>query len=76
MTIPQNVPGTPGADPRSLPSEILAAWRATERRLARAMPGTADAADLHAEMRALMDEYEWRVRGSVPEPLERRPRRR
>lgn len=60
----------------TMPSEILAAWRAAERRYARATPGTEVATALHAEMRALMDEYEWRVRGGIPrnEPGRGRPR--
>jgi hypothetical protein len=53
------------------PLAILAAWRVAERRYALATPGTDDAAALHAEMRRLMDAYEWRVRGSVPEPFRR-----
>lgn len=63
-----------GSDPA--PAAILAAWRATERLYAAATPGTDEAADLHAEMRRLMDEYEWRVRGSVPKRVDRPTRRR
>lgn len=47
------------------PGELLEAWRATERSYARSVPGSQEAAELHAEMRRLMDEYEWVVRGSV-----------
>jgi hypothetical protein len=48
------------------PAAILTAWRIAERRYAAAAPGTEEAASLREEMRLLMDEYEWRVRGSVP----------
>jgi hypothetical protein len=58
------------ADP-IVPSEILAAWRAAERRYARAIPGTDDAAAEHLEMRRLMDAYEWRVRGGIPADVRR-----
>jgi hypothetical protein len=58
------------------PPALLAAWRAAERRYAHATPGTDEAAALHAEMRRLMDAYEWRVRGGVQEPFRRiRPSR-
>jgi hypothetical protein len=69
VTIGQAVAGADGADGTDpiAPADILTAWRAAERRYARATPGTEEAAALHAEMRRLMDEYEWRVRGSVPE---------
>jgi hypothetical protein len=53
------------------PLALLAAWRAAERRYALATPGTDDAAAQHAEMRRLMDAYEWRIRGGVPEPFRR-----
>jgi hypothetical protein len=46
-------------------AELLAGWRAAERRYAQAAPGSAEAVALHAEMRRLMDEYEWAVRGRV-----------
>ena len=47
------------------PTDLLTAWRTTERRYARAAMGSAEAVELHTEMRRLMDEYEWVVRGSV-----------
>ena len=53
------------------PAELLAAWRAAERRYAQAAPGSPDAGALHAEMRRLMDEYEWAVRGRVGRHPER-----
>jgi hypothetical protein len=56
------------------PADVLAAWRQTERLYAAATPGTDEAAALHAEMRRLMDEYEWRVRGSVPRQRQYRDR--
>jgi hypothetical protein len=46
-------------------AELLAVWRATERRYAQAVPGSPEAVALHAEMRRLMNEYEWAVRGRV-----------
>ena len=55
-------------DPTLAPADILAAWRATERAHARTVPGTDEATALHAEMRRLMDDYEWRIRGGVPIP--------
>jgi hypothetical protein len=48
------------------PAELLVTWRATERRHAHAAMGSAEATALHAEMRRLMDEYEWAVRGRIP----------
>lgn len=75
MILAANPPMLTGPDRTSSPSEILVAWRAAERRYAQATPGTEDAAAQHAEMRRLMDEYEWRVRGGVPTPDERRGRR-
>jgi hypothetical protein len=59
------------------PAELLAAWRAAERRYAQAAPGSPEANALHAEMRRLMDEYDWAVRGRVgrrPEGPARRGR--
>jgi hypothetical protein len=47
------------------PAELLSAWRAAERGYAHATAGTVEAANLHAEMRRLMDEYEWVIRGRV-----------
>ena len=47
------------------PAELLAAWRVAERGCAHAPAGSAEAVELHAEMRRLMDEYEWVVRGRV-----------
>ncbi|HEV8281867.1 MAG TPA: hypothetical protein VGQ02_08425 [Candidatus Limnocylindrales bacterium] len=47
------------------PAELLAAWRAAERGYAQAAAGSSEAHALHAEMRRLMDEYEWAVRGRV-----------
>ena len=47
------------------PADILAAWRATERLHNSAPTGSIEATELHAEMRRLMDEYEWAVRGRV-----------
>lgn len=58
------------------PMELLVAWRAAERSHALAVAGTANATALHAEMRRLMDEYEWTVRGSVARRLEGSGRRR
>jgi hypothetical protein len=52
------------------PPELLAAWRAAERLYAHAAPGSREANALHAEMRRLMDEYEWAVRGRVGRPPE------
>ena len=46
------------------PAELLAAWRAAERRYAEAASGSPEAVALHAEMRRLMDEYEWAVGGA------------
>jgi hypothetical protein len=44
------------------PSELLVAWRQAERR--RAVAASPDeAAALSVQMRGLMDEYEWAVRG-------------
>jgi len=54
------------AGPLPLPSEILVAWRVAERRYTAATPGSDEAGQWHLEMRRLMDEYEWRVRGAVP----------
>ena len=54
------------------PGEILAAWRTAERRYAAAAPGREEAGGLHLEMRRLMDEYEWRARGGVPQQFLRR----
>jgi hypothetical protein len=48
------------------PAGLLAAWRAAERRCAQAAPGSSEAGAEHAEMRRLMEAYEWRVRGGVP----------
>lgn len=48
------------------PAAVLSAWRDVERQYAAATPGTDVAGALHAEMRRLMDEYEWQIRGSVP----------
>ena len=56
------------------PAELLAAWRAAERRYAEATPGSQEAATLRAEMRRLMDEYEWAVRGRVGDRSTKRPR--
>jgi len=47
------------------PAELLAAWRAAERGYAQATPGSPEAHALHAEMRRLMDEYDWAVGGRV-----------
>lgn len=47
------------------PAELLAAWRAAERRYAQAAAGSPEANALHAEMRRLMDEYAWAVRGRI-----------
>jgi hypothetical protein len=58
------------------PAELLAAWRAAERRYAQAVPGSPEANTLHAEMRRLMDEYEWAVRGRVGRRPEGPARRR
>lgn len=56
----------PGSQQMSAtPTELLAAWRAAERLYADAAPGSREANALHAEMRRLMDEYEWAVRGRV-----------
>lgn len=55
------------------PTELLAAWRAAERLYADAAPGSQEANALHAEMRRLMDEYEWAVRGRVGRPPEGPP---
>jgi hypothetical protein len=58
------------------PAELLAAWRAAERRYAQAAPGSPEANALHAEMGRLMDEYAWAIGGRVgrrPEgPAQRR----
>jgi hypothetical protein len=58
--------------------DLLVAWRAAERRYALAAAGTPDATALHAEMRRLMDEYEWTIRGGIAREVEspRRPVRR
>ena len=58
------------------PEELLAAWRAAERRYAQAAPGSPEANALHAEMGRLMEEYEWAVRGRVGQRPERPARRR
>ena len=58
------------------PAESLAAWRAAERRYAQAASGSPEAVVLHAEMRRLMDEYEWAVRGRVGRRPEGPARRR
>jgi hypothetical protein len=76
VTISERPVGAEGRDPVRTPSDILALWRATERLYAAATPGTDEAAELHAEMRRLMDEYEWRVRGSVPKRVDRAARHR
>jgi hypothetical protein len=76
VTIRERQAGAEGTDPVRTPSDILALWRKTERLYAAATPGTDEAAELHAEMRRLMDEYEWRVRGSVPKRVDRSARRR
>ena len=55
--------------------ELLRAWRAVERRYAQAQAGTDEAGRLHAEMRHLMDAYEWTVRGRVARPADGRPLR-
>jgi hypothetical protein len=47
------------------PAELLATWRAAERRYAEAASGSPEAVALHAEMRRLMDEYEWAVGGRI-----------
>ncbi|HVA85448.1 MAG TPA: hypothetical protein VNF73_03905 [Candidatus Saccharimonadales bacterium] len=52
------------------PGELLRAWRDAERGYAVAATGSHEAAALHAEMRRLMDEYEWVVRGRVGRRLE------
>ena len=57
-------------------AELLAAWRATERRYAQAASGSPEALALHVEMRRLMDEYEWAVRGRVGRRPEGPARRR
>jgi hypothetical protein len=57
------------------PAELLAAWRTAERSHALAAAGTANATALRAEMRRLMDEYEWTVRGGVA-PRREEPGRR
>jgi hypothetical protein len=57
-------------------AELLAVWRATERRYAQAVSGSPEAVALHAEMRRLMDEYEWAVRGRVGRRPEGRASRR
>ena len=61
---------------RRRPVELLAAWRAAERRYAQAAPGSPEANALHAEMRRLMDEYAWAVRGRVGRRPEGPARRR
>lgn len=61
----------PGSQQMSAtPTELLAAWRAAERLYADAAPGSREAHALHAEMRRLMDEYEWAIRGRVGRPPE------
>lgn len=57
------------------PAELLIAWRAAERSHALADAGTANATALRAEMRRLMDEYEWMVRGGVARRIEKPDRR-
>jgi hypothetical protein len=50
-------------------SELLAAWRAAERAHSLAAAGSPEAAALNDDMRRLMDEYQWVVRGRVgPRP--------
>ena len=61
-----------GAEPGTTGPELLTAWRAVERRYARMQAGTDEASRLHAEMRRLMDDYEWTVRGSVARPRDGR----
>jgi hypothetical protein len=58
------------------PTELLAAWRAAERAYAQAVPGSPEAHALHAEMRRLMDEYEWAVGGHVGQRPDGPARRR
>jgi len=60
-------PGEPASEPTA--RELLVAWRAAEREHSLAAPGSAEAAALNDDMRRLMDEYQWVVRGRVgPRP--------
>ena len=47
------------------PAELLAAWRAAERRYAKVASGLPRGQRAARRMRRLMDEYDWAVRGRV-----------
>ena len=55
--------------PEPTATELLVAWRAAEREHSLATAGSTEAAALNDDMRRLMDEYQWVVRGRVgPRP--------